>query len=148
MWKLRGHRVRYVRNGHTRVYSRIKTVFMRSPDGEPRSNAVLRLVHDPLYFYRIRKTRTNPQIVREIDHRQTRFQILRTWSMISRGILVLGDDSVIGEARSDRIPLSLSLRDTDNRGVKPSIRRIPSVSPFRAKRSIQARSVRLRSPSG
>lgn len=37
----------------------------------------------------------------------------------------------------------LSLRDTDNRGVKPSIRRIPSVSPFRAKRSIQARSVRL-----
>lgn len=59
--------------------------------------------------------------------------------MISRGILVLGDDSVIGEARSDRIPLSLSLRDTDNRGVKPSIRRIPSVSPFRAKRSIQAR---------
>lgn len=46
------------------------------------------------------------------------------------------------ESLSLSLPPS-SLRDTDNRGVKPSIRRIPSVSSFRAKRSIQARSVRL-----
>lgn len=82
---------------------------MRSPDGEPRSNAILRSVHDPSFLFlsnRRFNNSYNPQIAKRIDP-PNGFEILPTINLERQ--LFLGDDYwVIEERGEERSNLSFS----------------------------------------